>query len=168
MPLTMVEPIAQAILEELQANLPAKIAALQPTFVPVLEMPAPIEYAFGDSDFLKGFPVIQVEPVRIRTENEDLAGRWQDHSKRIEVGVFVSASPRENLTRLLDRYARCVLEVLLDRRKAGAFLTGGRNFDLVWKDEEIDYGTTFPQEGQFTRALFIPMRAERRGVELHV
>jgi hypothetical protein len=163
MPLTMTEPIADAILTDLQTYLPAKIAALQPTFVPVLPMPLPTEYTFGHSDFLRGYPVVQIDPVRVRTESEDLAGRWQDQVKRVEVGLFVSDVSRENLARLLDRYGRCVLETLLERRRAGAF--AARAFDLVWNDEEIDYGSTFPQNGQFIRALFIPMRAERRDQE---
>jgi len=167
MPITMIEPVAAAILAELQAHLPAKITALQPTFAPVLPMPAPVEYAFGDSDFIMGFPVVTIDPRKIRTLSEDLAGRWQHHSKQLEVGIFVADVARETLARLLDRYARCVIEVLLERRKAGAFVQSGRQFDLVWKNEEIDYGSTFPQEGQYVRALFIPMRAERRSEESH-
>ncbi|HEV8655636.1 MAG TPA: hypothetical protein VGR85_09015 [Candidatus Limnocylindria bacterium] len=165
MPITMIEPVAQAILDELAAYLPGKIATLQPTFTPVLPMPVPTEYVYGHSDFLRGFPVVQVDPVRLPMLNEDV--RWQDHEKRIELGLFVTDVARANLARLLDRYARCLLETLAERRKDSAFLQAGRNFDLVFKGEEIDYGSTFPQSGQFLRALFIPMRATRRDVEFH-
>jgi len=161
MPITMIEPIAQSILDELTNNLPAKIATLQPGFVPVMPMPVPTEYVYGHSDFLVGFPVVQIDPVRLNPANDDL--RWQDHRKTVEVGLFVSDPLRANLARLLDRYARCILETLHERRKAGAFYTAG--FDLGFKDDSIDYGTTYPQGGQFVRALFLPMHATRRDVE---
>lgn len=163
MPLTLIEPIADLVLSELQANLPAKIAALQPTFNPVLAMDPPVEYVFDDTnEFVKGFPSVQVRQVRTPIPNDDL--RWQNHAHRLEVGVWIANSMYENLSRLLDRYTRCVLEVLHERRKAGAFYDA-TGFDLRLDGEEISYTPTLPQTGQFARGVFVPMRFENRGVE---
>ncbi len=163
MPLTMTEPVADAILSELQNNLGAKLAALAVALQPQLELPPPVEYAYGHSDFLLGFPVIQVDPVRVSGLNEDL--RWQDQSKRVEIGIFVSNVRRDGLTRILDRYVRAVVEVLHERRKAGAFIGSSAAFDLELDDEDIDYSPTTPQAGQFVRSVFIPVRATRRDTE---
>jgi hypothetical protein len=156
----MIEPIVDAISTVLQANLPAKIAALQPTFFPVLPMPAPVEYVFAEKAlFLLGYPTVQFVQLNTPMMNDDL--RWQDHRHRIEIGVFVMEANEENLARLLDRYARCLLETLHERRKAGDF----PNFDLHFNGETITYSSTFPQAGTFIRALFLPVRSERRDVE---
>lgn len=163
MPITMMEPIARAILAELEAHLPAKILALQLTFNPVLTMDAPVEYAFGDSDFVKGFPVVTVDAVRLRIREDDL--RWQDHEKQLEVGLFVANVTRGDLLALLDRYGRCVVETLHDRRAAGSFIDSAGAFDLGFRDEDIEYGPTSEQANQFVRALFVPMHATRRDVE---
>jgi hypothetical protein len=160
----MIEPIADAILGQLQTYLPAKIVALQPTFAPALPMDAVVDWIFDDTNqFLKGYPTVQVRQIRTRIENDDL--RWQDHVHRIEIGIWVAQATAENLSRLLDRYARCVLETLHERRKANAFYGGNPSFDLRLDDEEVVYTPSLPQVGQFIRGLFIPARAERRDVE---
>lgn len=161
MPLTMIEPVADAVLAELQNYLPAKITALQPTFTPVLPMPAPVDYVFGENiNFIKGYPAVQLLQLRTRIQHEDR--RWQDHAHYIEVGVFVAESNEENLARLLDRYARCLIETLHERRKI-AFPT----FDLRFKDVDLNYGISFGGNapGQFVRGLFLPMYANRRAAE---
>jgi hypothetical protein len=162
MPITMAEPVADAVLNELRNNLGPKLAALA-ALLPLTELPMPVEYTFGHSDFLAGFPVIQVDPVRARGLNEDL--RWQDHQKDLEVGIFVSNFKREDITRILDRYARAVFEVLQERRKAGAFIDSAAAFDLELDEADINYGSSYPQDGQFVRSIFIPIRATRRDVE---
>jgi hypothetical protein len=164
MPITMFEPVVDAINTSLQAHLPQKIAALEPTFVPLLKMPAPVEYVFGEkATFLKGYPVVQLVQLDTAMPDDDL--RWADHRHRLEVGVFIQAPIEENLARLLDRYARCLLECLMERRRAGDFTDSAAAFDLHFNGETIAYSSTLPQAGQFVRALFLPMRAERRNVE---
>lgn len=162
MPLAMIEPLADTILAQLQANLPAKIAALQPTFVPALAMPAPAGWVFGEvTNFVTNYPVVQVLQLRTHVRNEDL--RWQDHAHYLEVGIFVAESNDENLARLLDRYTRCLLETMHERRKAGAFLP----WDLAFKDEDINYGRAFGGGASevFIRGVFIPVHATRRDQE---
>ena len=166
MPVLMIEPVADALRTQLQTYLPAKIAALQPAFVPLLPMPVPVEYVFAEkATFIKGYPVVQIVQLDTPIANEDL--RWQDHIHHLEVGLFVQAAVEEELARLLDRYTRCVLETLIERRKAGAFLAGIPPFDLQLKGETITYSSTLPQNGQFVRAVFLPLRATRRDVERH-
>lgn len=161
MPLLMIEPVADAINGALKTYLPAKIATLQPTFVPLLAMPAPVEYVFADkATFLKGYPVVQTLQLDTEIANDDL--RWQDHKHHVEVGVYIQSPLEEDLARLIDRYTRCVIECLHERRKAGDFYPA---FDLRLNGETISYSSTFPQDGQFLRAVFIPMRAESRDVE---
>jgi hypothetical protein len=160
--LQMVEPIARAVLLELQANLPAKIAALAPAFAPQLPMPAPLEYVVGPSEFMLGFPVVAVRLLGLRGLNEDL--RWQDHVKRIEVEIYVQHPDKAELEVLVDRYALALLQTLHERRKAGAFIDRGA-FDLGFKDADVDYSSTYPQGGQWVRALFLPLHATRRDVE---
>lgn len=161
MPLLMIEPVVDALKAALSANLPAKIAALQPTFVPVLPMAAPAEYVFGEkANFLLGYPVVQLVQLDTVIANDEL--RWQDHRHRIEIGIFVLDPIEENLARLLDRYARCLVETLHEQRKAGAFYPA---FDLHFDGETITYSSTFPQAGEFIRALFLTVRTERRDVE---
>lgn len=161
MPLLMIEPVADAINGALKTYLPAKIAALQPGFVPVLPMPAPVEYVFAEkASFLMGYPVVEIMQLDTTIANDDL--RWQDHKHRVEVGIFVQSQLEENLARLIDRYTRCVIECLHERRKAGDFYPA---FDLRLNGETITYSSTYPQDGQFLRAVYIPMRAESRDVE---
>jgi hypothetical protein len=161
--LQMVEPIARAVLLELQANLPAKIAALAPAFAPQLPMAAPLEYVVGPSEFLLGFPVVAVRLLGLRGLNEDL--RWQDHEKRIEIELYVQHPAKAELEVLVDRYALALLQTLHERRKAGAFVLAGRDFDLVFKEADVDYSSTYPQGGLWVRALFLPLRATRRDTE---
>ena len=160
--LQMVEPIARAVLLELQDNLPAKIAALAPAFNPAIAMPPPVEYLVGPSDFTKGFPVVAVRLLGLRGLNEDL--RWQDHEKRIEIEIHVQHIDRAELEVLVDRYALALVQTLHERRKAGAFIDRA-SFDLVFKDTDVDYSSTYPQEGQWVRSLFLQVRGTRRDVE---
>ena len=88
MPLLMIEPVADLVLAQLQNNLPAKIAALQPTFNPVLATLPPfirvrpsggplakwvnasVEYAMHatDSHRADGDPLLQRLPELLFTE----------------------------------------------------------------------------------------------------
>lgn len=159
------EPIMDELRTQFQTYLPAKITALQPTFLPVLAMPAPRAYVFGERDvFFEGLPVLQLLPRPTTVRNEDL--RWQDHMHVIDVALFVGDVDQENVQRLLFRYARCVLETFAERRKAGAF-----SLDLRLRGREIDYSPLAElREAQFVRAVFVPIEAARRGsggLELH-
>lgn len=160
--LQMVEPIARAVLLELQDNLPAKLGTLGAALNPPLPMPIPLEYTIGPSEFLKGFPVVAVRLLGMRVLEEDL--RWQDHEKRIEIEVYVQHPDKAELEVLVDRYALAVLQTLHERRKAGAFIDRG-SFDLVLEDDAVDYSSTYPQGGLWIRAVFIAVRARRRDVE---
>lgn len=159
-----VEPVAEAVRASLETYLPAKIAVLQPTLSPVLPMAQPKEYRFGAARTYKaGYPVVAVLPRPTRIRYEDL--RWQDHVHRVEVAVFVQHPNDEDaLERLLARYARCVVEVLIERRKADAFTP----YDLVLRDELIDYDPIAAlRAGMLTRAVFIPARFTSRSQERH-
>lgn len=157
MPLLGIEPVMEELRAQLQAHLPAKIAALQPTFVPVLPMPAPTAYVFGEREvFHEGLPVVQLLARPTEVRNEDL--RWQDHRHVLDVACLVSDVLEEQVQRLLFRYARCILEVLVERRKAGAF-----SLDLSLRAREIDYSPIVLRDAQFVRAVFIPVAAARRG-----
>jgi len=160
-----VEPVMDELRAQFQTYLPAKITALQPTFTPVLPMPAPKAYVFGEREvFFEGLPVLQLLARPSTVRNEDL--RWQDHMHVIDVAVFIGDVDQENVQRLLFRYARCVLETFAERRKAGAF-----TLDLTLRSREIDYSPLAQlREAQFVRAVFIPVAASRRGsggLELH-
>jgi hypothetical protein len=165
MPFLGIEPVAEVILAELKAGatgLPKKLADLERTFTVQLKMPPPVEYVFAEKAmFTKGYPVVQLVQLDTLAANEDPM-RWTDDKHRFEIGVFLQSDLEENLARLVDRYTRAVREVLHERRKADAF-----PFDLRWKGERISYSATFPQAGQFIRAVFLPMRAERRDTERH-
>lgn len=149
---------------QLQANLPAKIAALQPTFAPALAMPPPLAYVFGEREvFYEGLPVVQLlaRPTLVRNEER----RWQDHEHVVDIAFFVGDVDQENVQRLLFRYTRCVLETFAERRKAGAFTLG-----MTLRDREIDYSPLAQLSGaQYVRAVFIPVAAARLGlaVEAH-
>lgn len=163
MPLLGVEPVMEELRAQLQAHLPAKILALQPTFNPVLPMPPPTAYVFGEREvFSEGLPVVQLlaRPTDVRNENL----RWQDHEHVLDVACFVSDVVEENVQRLLFRYARCLLEVLVERRKTDAF-----SLDLKLRGGEIDYSPIVMRDAQYVRAVFIPVAAARRGlaVEAH-
>jgi hypothetical protein len=89
--------------------------------VPALVMPAPAaaEYTFGERQIHKSYPAIEIFPVTspIDKDNNESLTLWHN----VGIAIFVRSPLEENLTRLLLRYTDAVLQVLSNRRSAGAF-----------------------------------------------
>lgn len=155
MALLGIEPIVDELITQLKANLPAKIVALQPTFAPVLPMPAVAEYKFGEHGLddvgLKGFPALVF--VGGSTDIDQDNARWQDYLHDVEIWTVVSDAVEENLDRLAKRYTRCIVETLCDLRAAGAF-----SFGLRFAGRRIEYAPTFTSpQGTFLGGSVLPV-----------
>jgi hypothetical protein len=150
--LTGIEPVLDELKTQLANNLPAKILALQPTFNPVLTMPAPTEYVFGErvNLGLKGMPVVFVDGDATPVTDDNV--RWQHYDHEAVIGLAVSDADEENLKRLVQRYTRCVLETLCDVRAAGTF-----TFGLRFAGSRIEYTPRFPHGDLFVGGSVLPV-----------
>jgi hypothetical protein len=155
---------------QLQSRLAAKIATVA-AVTPALTMPTP-RFVFDEEElnWTNNDPIVQIIDRRTRTRYEDLAGRWVDQEYTIEVAIFVRAM-RADLQRLLRRYTRCIIEVLLDAKKTDAWTP----YDLRIRDQEIDRSplSIVPAPASrstavrslLTRGMFIPLVFNSRGQE---
>lgn len=137
---TGVEPIIDLILVELKANLPAKLTALAALLTPALALPAPVvaEYTFGEKQIHTTYPAIEVFPVTSPVDLDSTDTLIIRHN--VGIAIFVRDSSEENLTRKITRYARAVLETLMDRRAAQAFGTVGIDLNeqtLDWSPARV-------------------------------
>lgn len=157
---TLPEPAIDKVIAQLTGSLPAKITALAPTFAPALAMRQIAEMTLGERLAHKGFPAIEVIPIEspILLDNNQ-AMTWRHE---LAIAIFVRDAKEDNLSRLLLRYARCVIETLADRRDAKAFAP----WDFDMNESTLDWSPTRVAEGQqYERDVTFPIRmtiAEQR------
>jgi hypothetical protein len=132
------EPIIDKLLTELAANLPAEIVT-RAALLPVLPMPAPAaaEYTFGERQIHTTYPAVEIFPVTtpIDKDNNESLTLWHN----VGIAIFARAPKEENLTRLLLRYADAVIQVIANRRAAGAF---NGLFSLDMNEQTLDWSPT--------------------------
>jgi hypothetical protein len=155
---TGIEPIIDLILVELKANLPAKLTALAGSLTPTLALPAPIaaEYTFGERQLHTTYPAIEVFPVTSPVDLDSTDTLIIRHN--VGFAIFVRDASEQNLTRKLTRYARAVLETLMDRRAAQAFGTVG----LDLNDQTLDWSPVrIADRALFERDVMFAVRASK-------
>lgn len=151
---TGIEPILDTLKTELSSattGVPAKIMAI--TFSPVITMANPKEYAIGDRDLFEEYPAIALMSLRSPVDLDRNPDRM-NMAHRVGIRVFVTHPDKpEDLERLLLRYTRVVVEVLADRRNAGAF-----TFTLDFAGQEWTYSEQRRnQKDEFERDVLIPI-----------
>jgi hypothetical protein len=114
-----VEPIMDELKAQLQASLPAKIAALQPTFAPVIPMPDVAEWAVGKRTNFVAYPAVSFVDDDSTVEEDNI--RWQSVDHLVALLFYVTSGDEESLHRLVARYVRCLRETLQELRFNGAF-----------------------------------------------
>lgn len=139
MTVRLTEPLVDEIKAALEADLANAVPihrALAPAFT-AAEMPAVAEVTHGERQNHL-MPAVEIIPARSPLLYDSRGSLTFRH--RIVIGVFAEHVDEEKLTRLLERYAACVIQVLMDRR-AGA--NGGLTFPLQFATEdgaELDWG----------------------------
>lgn len=135
---TGLEPIIDKLLTEISTNLPAELVT-RAALAPVLPMPAPAaaEYTFGERQIHTTYPAIEIFPVTtpIEKDNNESLTLWHN----VGLAVFVRDANEGNLTRLLLRYADAVIQVISNRRSAGAF---AGLFSLDFNAQVLDWSPT--------------------------
>lgn len=136
--------LTELLVDEIKDALEADLVAAVPTFralEPVLtanDMPAVAEVTHGERQ-THAMPAIEVIPGRSPLVHDGFNDLTWRH--RIVIGVMATHVDEQTLTRILERYAACVVQVLMDRR---AGLNGGLTFDLQFATEdgaELDWGS---------------------------
>jgi hypothetical protein len=129
------EPIIDKLLAEISANLAAELVT-RAALLPVLPMPAPVaaEFTFGEKQIHTTYPAIEVFPVTtpIDKDNNESLTLWHN----VGIGIFVRNAKEDVLTRLMLRYADAVIQVIANRRAAGAF---NGLFSLDMNDQTLDW-----------------------------
>lgn len=139
MTIRLVEMIVDELRDALLADLVAAVPihrALAPALT-AAEMPAVAEVTHGERQN-HVMPAVEIIPARSPLVYDARGSLTFRH--RIVIGVFAEHVDEAKLTRLLERYAACVVQVLMDRR-AGA--NGGLTFPLQFATEdgaELDWG----------------------------
>jgi hypothetical protein len=121
---TGLEPIIDLILTELAANLPTELAARE-AGPPALTLPAPVaaEYTYGQRQIHTTYPAVEIFPVITpidKDTNDSLVTRGH-----VGLALFLRDTDPGLLTRKIERYGWAVIQVLVNRRAAGAFGTVG-------------------------------------------
>ncbi len=134
------EPVLDLLRAELTAHLPAKLAALEASLAPAMELRAVSEIAIGERANFTDYPAIALGPMWTDVL-EDLGQTRLVQGHRATLVLHVTAALEEDLTRLLLRYVRATSEVLAERRDAGAFGRFRLTFDRKrWSYDPIDLG----------------------------
>lgn len=135
---TGLEPIIDKLLTEISTNLPAELVT-RAALLPALAMPAPAaaEYTFGERQIHTTYPAVEIFPVTtpIEKDNNESLTLWHN----VGLAVFVRDTNEGNLTRLLLRYADAVIQVISNRRSAGAF---SGLFSLDFNAQVLDWSPT--------------------------
>lgn len=120
MALTGIEPVIDELIAYLRANLAARVVAVAAE-APVLTMPAPeaADFYFGGRQTYPKYPAIALVPAPSVIKHDRTDRMAIDHT--VALGIYVTDPDEETLTRLLLRYARAVMEVIVSGRIAKAF-----------------------------------------------
>lgn len=139
MTIRLIEPLVDEIKDALAADLVAAVPVFR-ALAPALDandMPLVAEVTHGEKQN-HPMPAIEVIPAPSPLILDSFDTLTFRH--RIVIGIMAHHVDEEKLTRSLERYAACVVQVLMDRR-AGA--NGGLTFDLQFATEdgaELDWG----------------------------
>ena len=120
MALRGIEPVIDELIVYLKANLAARVAVVAAE-APVLTMPAPAasDFYFGARQTFPKYPAIALSPAPSPITNDRKDRMDIEHT--VTLGIYVTDSDEETLARLLLRYTRAVLEVIVDGRIANTF-----------------------------------------------
>lgn len=134
-----IEASCDAIIAKLNAELPAKIAALNAEIADEWQLLAPAGISFGPRAEIP-YPWVVVRPAET-TLLSDASGR-EHEEHRIDVIAWDQNASEEGLARLLIRWRRALREVVMHyRRPAASYTDGGGGYGLQLAGS--DYGPFF-------------------------
>jgi hypothetical protein len=162
--IALVEPIARCVQEQLIARVPAALRRVESDLgLPANALADPAAVVLGTHSNHAAYPAIEIEAVQHTVETDAI-----DYMKSIFTVAIVAivtapvaptqtADPEEDLTLLVWRYERAVIDALMAARSAGTFVAGGIGFGLDLQAELIDYSPVrFIADDLFARDIFIP------------
>jgi hypothetical protein len=142
------EKTLDAVKAELEADLPAKVAAINTEAADGIEISEPVEVRISTRGELVDFPLIMVLPATSKPGKAgDTGGRiFKDH--RVRIVVWEEDADEDVLARKLLRQMRAVNEVVMNGRK----ITNA-GYGIVWLED--DYGPVFRPnpEGHYYQAV---------------
>ena len=155
--IVFVEPLIDAAIATLQANLPAQIAAYNAQAAAVVELVEPSEYVFGAADplILAAGPVVEVAAVQGTTGLFTVDRAAFDHDPRLTVCVWHEGGELSTAYRTSLGLARCIIETLTQDGAFGAQVEVSNQTGVEWRTDAIPTDPT--DDGRAFRKWRVPV-----------